>query len=110
MILKAITYAAEQFLQAADWERRIEKVLGRFGRAMNASHSYVFRYEVDPEESFVTKQSYEWTAPGVKPQTSNTLMGLSYRSAMAVTLNTNSRKASVFKATREHLRTKYVNT
>ena len=40
-ILEAVTYAAEGFLKSSSWRDRIERVLERFGAAMNASHVFL---------------------------------------------------------------------
>ena len=83
-VLQAISFAAEQFLKAVNWEQGIDRVLERLGQAMDVSRAYIFRYEVNSEGSFIDGQSHEWSAPGIAPQMSNPrLKRLSYRSTEA---------------------------
>src|SRR5258706_8335330 len=63
-ILEAMTFAAEQFLKAADWREKIDVVLERLGWEFNASHAYLFEKYVTSEGVTLTSMTHEWTAPG----------------------------------------------
>ena len=63
-ILEAVTFAAEQFLRTSDWRENIGNVLAQLGRAIHASHAYIFEDHVNESGEPVTSMRYEWTAPG----------------------------------------------
>ena len=63
-ILEAITFAAEQFLKASDWRKRIDIVLERLGVEFNASHAYLFEKHEGSRGELLSSMTYEWTAPG----------------------------------------------
>ena len=62
-ILEALTYASEAFLKSSSWRDRIERVLERFGAAMNASHAFLCENRVDEGGGITVLRSYEWLAP-----------------------------------------------
>ncbi|NPV04146.1 MAG: PAS domain S-box protein [Syntrophaceae bacterium] len=62
-ILEAVTYAAEVFLKSDSWRERIERVLERFGAAMNASHVFLCENRVGGGGEIAVLRSYEWHAP-----------------------------------------------
>jgi len=62
-ILEAVTYAAEVFLKSDTWRDRIERVLERFGAAMNASHVFLCENRVGEGGRIAVPRSYEWQAP-----------------------------------------------
>ena len=64
-ILEAVTYAAEGFLKSASWRDRIERVLERFGAAMNASHVFLCENRVGEAGDIAVLRSYEWLSPDV---------------------------------------------
>jgi PAS domain S-box-containing protein len=70
-ILEAITFSAEQFLKATDWRDRIEVVLERLGRELNASHAYLFEKHMSAEGVLLNSLRHEWTAPGQKSDMDN---------------------------------------
>jgi len=63
-ILEAITFSAEQFLNASNWRERIDIVLEKLGREFNASHAYLFEKYEDLHGELLSSMTYEWTAPG----------------------------------------------
>ena len=63
-ILEAVTYAAEVFLKSDSWRERIERVLERFGAAMNASHVFLCENRVGEGGEIAVLRSTEWHAPG----------------------------------------------
>jgi PAS domain S-box-containing protein len=65
-ILEAVTFAAEGFLKSPSWRDRIERVLERFGAAMNASHVFLCENDVGKEGDIAVLRSYEWISPQVK--------------------------------------------
>jgi PAS domain S-box-containing protein len=70
-ILKAVTYAGEQFLQTTPWTACIDDVLARIGQAANASRAYLFAFHTDPTGRPVASQRFEWAARGIEPQIDN---------------------------------------
>lgn len=62
-ILKAITFAAEQFLKTPNWRETIDIVLQRLGNEFNASHAYLFQRHYDEAGTELTSMIYEWTGP-----------------------------------------------
>jgi PAS domain S-box-containing protein len=62
-ILEAVTYAAEGFLKSANWRDRIERVLERFGAAMNASHVFLCENQVGEGGGITVLRSYDWLSP-----------------------------------------------
>ncbi len=65
-ILEAVTFAAEGFLKSVSWRDRIERVLERFGAAMNASHVFLFENHMGDEGDIAVRNSYEWHSPQIK--------------------------------------------
>lgn len=63
-VLEAVMFAAEQFLTSSNWKDVIEVVLERLGRAMNATHAYLFENFTGPDGLERAKLFREWTAPG----------------------------------------------
>lgn len=63
-MLEAVTFAAEQFLKTSDWRADINIVLESLGRAINASHAYLFEHYLDADGNEVSALRYEWAAPG----------------------------------------------
>jgi len=70
-ILEAITFSAEQFLKATDWRERIDVVLERLGRELNASHAYLFEKHMSSEGVLLNSLRHEWTAPGQESDMDN---------------------------------------
>ena len=70
-ILKAVTFAGEQFLQTTPWTACIDDVLARIGQAANASRAYLFAFHTDPKGRPVASQRFEWVARGIEPQIDN---------------------------------------
>jgi PAS domain S-box-containing protein len=64
-ILEAVTFAAEGFLKNASWRERIERVLERFGAAMNASHVFLCENRIGGAGDIAVLRSYEWLSPDV---------------------------------------------
>ena len=65
-ILEAVTFAAEGFLKGASWRDRIERVLERFGAAMNASHVFLCENRIGEGGDIAVLHSYEWLSPQVE--------------------------------------------
>ncbi len=70
-ILEAVGFASQAFLQTPDWEKVIDLVLSRLGRASNVSRAYVFANAPGPDGEVFTSQRYEWVREGVVPQIDN---------------------------------------
>ncbi|MCU0531819.1 MAG: PAS domain S-box protein [Syntrophales bacterium] len=64
-ILEAVTYAAEGFLKSASWRDRIERVLERFGAAMNAAHVFLCENQIGEDGEIAVRHSYEWRSPKI---------------------------------------------
>ena len=65
-ILEAVTYAAEVFLKGSSWRDRIDRVLERFGAALNASHVFLCENRIGEEKEIAVLHSYEWLSPQIK--------------------------------------------
>jgi PAS domain S-box-containing protein len=65
-ILEAVTFAAEGFLKSSSWRDRIERVLERFGAAMNASHVFLCENRIGQQGEIAVLRSYEWLSPRIK--------------------------------------------
>ncbi|MEN9562191.1 MAG: hypothetical protein RIR73_435 [Chloroflexota bacterium] len=63
-MVAASTFAAEQFLRAADWRMTIMDVLERLGKEFNASHAYLFEKHPSEDGTLLNSLRYEWVAPG----------------------------------------------
>jgi two-component system cell cycle sensor histidine kinase/response regulator CckA len=67
-LLEALSYAADRFLQAANWEQEMPGVLAHLGEAAQVSRVYLFQNTFDAHGGVRTSQRFEWCAPGVAPQ------------------------------------------
>jgi len=65
-ILEAVTFAAEGFLKGSSWRDRIDRILERFGAAMNASHVFLCENRVGQGGDIAVLRSYEWLSPQAK--------------------------------------------
>ncbi len=70
-ILEAVSFAAENFLKAANWQENIGDVLAQLGLAAQASRAYIFENSYDPIGSVLSSQRFEWVSPGATPQIKN---------------------------------------
>jgi PAS domain S-box-containing protein len=67
-LLEALSYAADRFLRAVNWEHEMAGVLARLGEAAQVSRVYLFQNSFDAQGDVRTSQRFEWCAPGVTPQ------------------------------------------
>ena len=63
-VLEAMTFAAEQFLKTSEWRTNIDIVLEHLGRAIDATHAYLFEHHAGADSIEYSSLTYEWTAPG----------------------------------------------
>src|SRR5262245_49128218 len=63
-IFEATSKSAELLLKTLDWKADINTVLELLGRAINASHAYLFENLTGADGEMVTSIRFEWTAPG----------------------------------------------
>ncbi|MEX0833015.1 MAG: EAL domain-containing protein [Actinomycetota bacterium] len=70
-VLEAVGYAAEQFLTTDAWEDRVDDVLQRLGRAVEASRAYVYQNHTSGNGQLLMSQRYEWCDDGVRPTLGN---------------------------------------
>jgi PAS domain-containing protein len=61
-ILKAVTYAAERFLQIAPMESGIHEILQKLGQATDVSRVYIFENQVDAKSKLLASFRYGWSA------------------------------------------------
>lgn len=73
-ILKAVSYASEQFLQFNYGKDSIAKVLERLGKATGVSRVYIFENQRDSKENLQCSQRYEWVDEYTEPQIDNPLL------------------------------------
>ena len=67
-ILEAVSVAAESLLRTVDWERSMEAIMGRLGRAAEVSRVYIFKNHQGAGGELLTSQRFEWAADSVTPQ------------------------------------------
>jgi PAS domain S-box-containing protein len=67
-ILEAAAFSAERFLTVPGWERSIQEVLERLGKAAGVERVYIFENEQAEDGTSLTSQRFEWAAPGVESQ------------------------------------------
>jgi PAS domain S-box-containing protein len=70
-ILKAVSFAANEFLVNPEWEKSIDQVLAYLGQAVEVSRTYIFENHTDPDGTVRTSQRFEWVASGIEPQIDN---------------------------------------
>lgn len=70
-ILGAVAQTAQQLLKASNWRGEINAILKYLGEATGASHVYIFEHHKGPDDSLLSSQTYEWTAPGMTPELNN---------------------------------------
>ena len=70
-ILKAVSSAAEIFLQVTNLQSNIHDVLARLGEAAQVSRAYIYQCYQGESGKVFANQRFEWVAPGVKPQIEN---------------------------------------
>jgi two-component system phosphate regulon sensor histidine kinase PhoR len=61
-ILAAVSFAAQQFLQAVTWQEPIQSVLQRLGRAANVSRVYLLRNSPARHDPSVDRDCRQWLA------------------------------------------------
>jgi signal transduction histidine kinase len=62
-ILAGVSEAANRLLKAPDWKTEINSILMNLGKAINASHAYLFENHLQEDGTQVTSMRFEWTAP-----------------------------------------------
>ncbi|HMP75579.1 MAG TPA: PAS domain S-box protein [Kiritimatiellia bacterium] len=70
-MLTAAATAAQRFLQDEHWTRHIALFLESLGRAADASRSYIFEVERNPDGRWIASQRHEWVAAGIERQIDN---------------------------------------
>jgi len=81
-ILRAVSLAAEKFLNPGPWVESVPIVLEQIGVAAELSRVYIFERMQDAEGHPVVSQIHEWAAPGISVQIDNPdLQNLRYREA-----------------------------
>lgn len=70
-ILRAVSFASEQFLQENFGEKSIPPLLERLGKATNVSRVYLFENQTDKNGSIFSNQRYEWVQKGIASQQNN---------------------------------------
>ena len=73
-LLECLSFAADRFLQAEDWEQEMPGVLARLGQASEVSRVYLFQNETGPTGEVLASQRYEWCAPSVASQIGDPVM------------------------------------
>ena len=66
--LRAVSFAAEQFLRGGNWQEAIGEVLARLGEATDVSRVYIFQNHKASDGRLLTSLRVQWTAPDVKSQ------------------------------------------
>jgi PAS domain S-box-containing protein len=63
-MLDAISYAATQIVDVADWRVGIQELLNRLGRATDVSRVTLFEFHQGPDGQPVESCRYDWAEPG----------------------------------------------
>jgi len=81
-ILEAVSFIAEQFLKTVNLPELVPEILQRLGEADGVSRVYLFENYTTLEGRLLTRQRFEWVAPGITPQISNpALQNFSFQEA-----------------------------
>ncbi|MFL5768161.1 MAG: EAL domain-containing protein [Actinomycetota bacterium] len=64
-ILDAAAFTADRLLRAEDWRDCVHEVLGRVGKATDASRVYIFENHSGPDGELLMSGRYEWVADGI---------------------------------------------
>lgn len=73
-VLEAVSFAAERFLQAIEWQEGIEKVLARLGQALDVGRVYLFERRLNPSDEPAIIQRHQWlTSRSASGQSSDTI-------------------------------------
>jgi PAS domain S-box-containing protein len=70
-VLEAVSFAAAKFLQAGSWQKDIQEIIKRLGKAIQSSRVYIFENQKTNDGTILTSQRYEWVASGISPQIDN---------------------------------------
>ncbi len=70
-ILEGVRFAAQQFVQAGQWQAVIDPVLAKLGQAAEASRAYIFRNYEDDAGRLCCTLIHEWSLPEITPQIHN---------------------------------------
>lgn len=70
-ILKAVSSAAEKFLQSESWEKEIQSILSQLGQAAEVSRAYILENRLSPEGELRACSRYEWTTAESRSQRKN---------------------------------------
>jgi PAS domain S-box-containing protein len=70
-ILRVVAEAAETFLRTGDWRERIDLVLARLGRSLEASRVFIFQNHPGLNGATLASRILEWADHGIKPQLQN---------------------------------------
>lgn len=62
-ILEAITYAAEQFLAASDWQSKMPEIIERLGREANVAQAFLLQVNPCTQEQVGVTLLFSWTSP-----------------------------------------------
>jgi PAS domain S-box-containing protein len=70
-MLNAVGYAATQIVAAADFQRHIQELLDRLGRATEVSRVTLFEVHEGPQGGLVQSCRHDWAEPGLAPLSSD---------------------------------------
>jgi len=70
-ILNAINYTTKLFLNYLAWDKYIEEVLSRIGKAAEVSRAYIFTNDHSVDGEVLTSEQFEWVNAGIESQIRN---------------------------------------
>ena len=70
-ILESVRYAGQQLLSADDWTTVVNEVLAKMGQAAGMSRAYIFENHQAPDGTLLSRERYEWVAPGIDSTIAN---------------------------------------
>ncbi|GAB4126695.1 MAG: hypothetical protein Fur005_27630 [Roseiflexaceae bacterium] len=71
VILAAVSFVAQCFLEPRRWDESMQLALERLGQATDVSRVYVFVCDPPDGGPLRLSQQYEWARPGISPQIDN---------------------------------------
>lgn len=70
-VIKAVGYAAEQFLKTINWEECVGDVLARLGSAAQVSHVFIYKKTTNTERDEIIAQAHEWRKDDIPSRIEN---------------------------------------
>ncbi len=70
-ILESVRFAGQQLLSADEWTSIVDAVLVKIGQASEVSRAFIFENYHSADGTLLSRERYEWVAPGIHSTISN---------------------------------------